>query len=220
MTKVNKKPPAKVEAHNGPKGKGVLKHIGGSKFDKWNATVANQATRAVWSFTNIDADTKERERTAAVEALIGIGPQDELEGMLGAQLVACHNASMECFRRAMVPQQTPGGWQESLNQASKLSRTYAALLDTLNRHRGKGQQKVTVEHVHVYEGGQAIVGTVEHTGGGGAEKLKDQPHALGYAPSPTMPSPNPTWEPLPVTRDEEWPVSDARGSVAGPSEGK
>jgi hypothetical protein len=42
-----------------------------------------------------------------------------------------------------------------------LSRTYAVLLDALNRHRGKGQQKVTVEHVHVHSGGQAIVGTVE-----------------------------------------------------------
>jgi hypothetical protein len=31
------------------------------------------------------------------------------------------------------------------------------VLDALNRHRGKGQQKVTVEHVHVHEGGQAIV---------------------------------------------------------------
>jgi hypothetical protein len=30
------------------------------------------------------------------------------------------------------------------NQANKLSRTHAALLDALDRHRGKGQQKVTV----------------------------------------------------------------------------
>jgi hypothetical protein len=48
-----------------------------------------------------------------------------------------------------------------LSQANKLSRTYAVLLDALNRHRGKGQQKVTVKHVHVHSGGQAIVGTVE-----------------------------------------------------------
>jgi hypothetical protein len=27
--------------------------------------------------------------------------------------------------------------------------TSATLLEALNRHRGKGQQKVTVEHVHV-----------------------------------------------------------------------
>ena len=40
----------------------------------------------------------------------------------------------------------------------------------LNRHRGKGQQKVTVEHVHVHQGGQAIVGHVEHKREGGQEK--------------------------------------------------
>ena len=28
----------------------------------------------------------------------------------------------------------------------------AALVEALNRHRGKGQQKVTVEHVHVHAG--------------------------------------------------------------------
>ena len=47
-----------------------------------------------------------------------------------------------------------------MSQANKLCRTYALLLDALNRHRGKGQQKVTVEHVHVNAGGQAIVGVV------------------------------------------------------------
>jgi hypothetical protein len=41
----------------------------------------------------------------------------------------------------------------------------AAPLEALNRHRGKGQQKVTVEHVHVHAGGQAVVGTVEAPGG-------------------------------------------------------
>ena len=40
------------------------------------------------------------------------------------------------------------------------SRSYAVLLDALNRHCGKGQQKVTVEHVHVHSGGQAVVGMV------------------------------------------------------------
>ena len=41
---------------------------------------------------------------------------------------------------------------------------YAKQLETLNKHRGKGQQKVTVEHVNVAAGGQAIVGNVD-TGG-------------------------------------------------------
>jgi hypothetical protein len=69
----------------------------------------------------------------------------------------------------MIGEQTFEGRRENLNQANKLSRTYAALVEALNRHRGKGQQKVTVEHVHVHAGGQAVVGMVTAPGqpGGG-----------------------------------------------------
>ena len=80
--------------------------------------------------------------------------------MIAAQLLAAHNAAMECYRRAMIGEQTFEGRRENLNQANKLCRTYAALVEALNRHRGKGQQHVTVEHVHVNQGGQAIVGNV------------------------------------------------------------
>jgi hypothetical protein len=48
----------------------------------------------------------------------------------------------------------------------KPSRSFTTLLEALNRHRGKGQQKVTVEHVHVHSGRQAIVAVV--AGGGNA----------------------------------------------------
>ena len=64
----------------------------------------------------------------------------------------------------MIPEQTFEGHRENLNQANKLGRTYTILLDALNRHRGKGQQKVTVEHVHVHAGGQAVVGPVNTLG--------------------------------------------------------
>jgi hypothetical protein len=69
-------------------------------------------------------------------------------------------------------------------QANKLSRTYAVLLDALNRYRGKeGQQKVTVEHVDVHAGGQAVVGIVESPRGGDQPKSEDQPHAKQIAPA-------------------------------------
>lgn len=51
-------------------------------------------------------------------------------------------------------------------------------MDALNKHRGKGQQKVTVEHVHVSHGGQAIVGNITQGGGGHGEKSEVQPHAM------------------------------------------
>ena len=131
-----------------------------------------------------------------------------------------YNASMECYRRAMIGDQSFEGRRENLNHANKLSRTYATLLEALNRYRGKGAQKVTVEHVHVHEGGQAIVGNVESRGGGFAPKSKDQPHALAHAPSTTMPSTDTTREPVPVAGYDERPMPDARGNVSRRAEGE
>ena len=85
--------------------------------------------------------------------------------MLVAQLIASHNAAMECYRHAMLRNQTFDGRHENLKQATKLSRTYAALTEALDRHRGKGQQHIRVEHVNVHAGGQAIVGAVTPGGG-------------------------------------------------------
>jgi hypothetical protein len=121
-----------------------------------------------------------------------------------------------------IENQTLQGRQENLNQANKLSRTHAMLLETLNRHRGKGQQKVTVEHVHVHEGGQAIVGNVETQGGGLLPKPEDQPHAkqITHAPDPQMPSPDTTRDGMSVASDVERSVPDARRDVTRPPEGE
>jgi hypothetical protein len=132
---------------------------------------------------------------------MGIAPKDELEGMMAAQLLAAHNAAMECYRRAMYSEQTFEGRRENLNQANKLSRSSALLLEALNRHRGKGQQKVTVEHVTVNAGGQAIVGAVATPGGGVVNKSEEQPHALTHAPGIPFRSPDETRELLPCAGD-------------------
>ena len=156
----------KIVVANDPEDqKGALKSIGGSQSDCWNNMLANQAVQALW-LKGYDAEERDRQLSATIAVLVGIAPKDELEGMMAAQLVAAHNAAMECYRRAMIAEQTFEGRRENLNQANKLSRTWAALLDALNKHRGKGQQKVTVEHVHVHQGGQAVVGTIERPGGG------------------------------------------------------
>src|SRR5207344_494168 len=125
-------------------------------------------------------------------------------------------------RRAMIPDQTFEGYRENLNQANKLSRTYAVLLDALNRHRGKGQQKVTVEHVHVHAGGQAVVGMVETPGGGERSKSEDQPHAkeIAHASQPTLWSEDKAPQPLPIASDAERPLPDARRKIAGRANGK
>ena len=135
---------------------------------------------------------------------------------MAAQLIAAHNAAMECYRRAMIGEQTFEGRRENLNQANKLSRTWATLLDALNKHRGKGQQKVTVEHVHIHSGGQAVVGTVERSGGGDRGKLEEQPHAkqIAHAPEPALWGADAERDAVPIARDDERPLPDARGKVS------
>jgi len=163
-----------------------LEQMGGSKSDAWNNILANQALKTMW-IAHSDDENRAAQIKATVAGLMGIAPRDEIEGMFAAQLVGVHNASMECLRRAMLQDQTFEGRQTALTQANKLSRTYATLVEALNRHRGKGQQKVTVEHVHVHSGGQAVVGDVHH-GGGVPRDREDRPHAkqVAHAPGATL----------------------------------
>ena len=179
---------------------------------------ARQSGRAGALAEELRPGDADRQLSATVAALVGIGPKDELEGMMAAQLIAAHNAAMECYRRAMIGEQTFEGRRENLNQANKLSRTYATLLEALNRHRGKGQQKVTVEHVHVHAGGQAVVGMVdEHRGVGIGAKSEEQPHAkqIAHAPEPAMRSPDTERDAVPIAGDGERPLPDARGTSPG-----
>jgi|SRR5262249_12872156 len=218
MAKKSSEPPV-LEAHDPANLPGRLKRLGGSRSDDWNNTLANQAVNTLWQGGD-DAEWVSKQTRATIQALIGIAPNDEMEGMIAAQLIASHHAAMECYRRAMFREQTFEGRRENLSQANKLSRTYATLLEALNRHRGKGQQKVTVEHVHVHQGGQAIVGNVQSPGGGFASKSKEQAHAIAYAPGTPLPCPDTARETVPVASDAERPLPDARRKIDRRSEGE
>ena len=150
--------------------------MGGSKSSYVACYAANQVLGTVWRGDNEDADTKEIRETATLRRLSDIGAHDVIEAMLGAQMVATHEAAMEAFRRAALAEQTFAGRELGLKYGDRLVRSFAALTDALNRHRGKGQQVVRVEHVTVQAGGQAIVGAVTQ-GGGNPNGNEDRPHA-------------------------------------------
>ena len=98
--------------------------------------------------------------------------------------IAFLNITFEARPCRNIPQ------QDSAERAfNKLTRTFAAQVSALKGYRSKGEQKMTVQHVHVAEGGQAIVGNANAPaeGGGARGKTGDQPHALGYAPGIPLP---------------------------------
>jgi hypothetical protein len=74
---------------------------------------------------------------------------------------------------------TPDGRWKPVTRTSprptKLCRTFVTLLEALNRHHVKGQQRMTVEHFHVHSGGQAVVSVVESAGVGIAQNRRINP---------------------------------------------
>lgn len=119
----------------------------------------------------------ETDLNAGIAAVAGIAPQNETEAMLATQMVGTHEVAMEMLTRAKMATD-PGQMERYGTLATKLLRTYTAQIEALAKIRRGGEQNVTVKHVHVYEGGQAIVGNVTTGKGGGHLENGNQPHAL------------------------------------------
>ena len=102
----------------------------------------------------------------AFDVVEGVKPRDQLETLLAVQMAAIHMATITFARKLAHVENIQQ--QDSAERAlNKLARTFATQMETLKRYRTGGEQKVTVHHVTVNEGGQAIVGTVERPGAGG-----------------------------------------------------
>jgi hypothetical protein len=98
--------------------------------------------------------------------------------------------------------------------ADRAQRTLALLTERLDRHRGAGQQSITVKHVTV-NADNAIVGNIEQRSGGGTPaQIEDQPHAIANSLQPALWGENQKREALPITGDAERTVPDARGTLS------
>jgi hypothetical protein len=117
----------------------------------------------------------------------GIKPRDQVEAMLAAQMAAVHVSTMTFARRLAHVDTIPQ--QDSAERAfNKLTRTYTSQMEALKRYRTGGEQKVTVQHVTVGEGGQAIVGNVTQDRREGAPTNSAAPLALEDEKMVAMPT--------------------------------
>jgi hypothetical protein len=96
-------------------------------------------------------------------------PRNVLQAMLMVQMIGVHQAATECLALATGNTgedgvRTPPRLDTTelrMRQATQLMRLFTEQLDAWASLKGKrGRQKMTVRHVHVHPGGQAIVGTV------------------------------------------------------------
>lgn len=119
--------------------------------------VANVNTRG--SDQELDATN------ASLAIMNGIAPESPLEGLLAAQMTVTHNMAMEFSRRAMREGQTTDGVDRNINRTTKMMKAFTSQVEALQKLRNKGQQKITVQHVQVNQGGQAVIGDINQGGG-------------------------------------------------------
>lgn len=143
--------------------KSEFQHVCGSKADEWNQSLMNVVLRALpTSSETFGKESQASEKIAAVLGMASLQIGDPIEAMLVGQMISVNATALELQRPAWIKEQPFEARTRYLALADKATRTLTMLVEALNRHRGKGQQKVTVEHVHVHAGGQAIVGPVSH----------------------------------------------------------
>jgi hypothetical protein len=105
------------------------------------------------------------QRLFTVSIVADIAPRDAVERMLAVQMAATHVALIRSARWLAGAKTIPQV-EAHYSGFNKLSRTYAAQVEALRKHRNGGSQTVRVEHVTIEAGAQAVVGNVQ-TGGRG-----------------------------------------------------
>ncbi|MGY3150234.1 hypothetical protein ACVWYQ_007233 [Bradyrhizobium sp. USDA 3397] len=94
-----------------------------------------------------------------ISTIRSIAPKDSVEAMLVSQMVSVHMAAMRCACRLACTDDL--AQQEGIARAlTRLSRTFAAQVEALNRHRNSDERGITVQNLSVQDGGRAIVGNV------------------------------------------------------------
>jgi hypothetical protein len=143
----------------------LCKAFGSGSFS-YCSNMLNQTINGMFSKTNAIMLPDLLEGT--IEALAAMNPADHIEGQLCARLLTLNNQINEFMRRS-VECEYHDAIDRNVNRVAKLTRLYNETLESLNKYRRKGEQKVTVQHVHVNDGGKAIV-AAEVTPGGGFDK--------------------------------------------------
>jgi hypothetical protein len=100
---------------------------------------------------------------AALAMIEAAAPRDEIEGALAVQLACTHTTAMAVLAKFDVGFATERRTAAFGSAASRLLRAFAMQVEVLRRLRHGGHQCIRIEHVHVNEGGQAVIGNVKTT---------------------------------------------------------
>lgn len=135
-----------------------------TKFNKSANLSSRFANRAIQKSAltevtknNLGAFEQIKEETA--DNIASLAPQDNIQILLASQMISIHE-----LQQKMMMYVTNSGDTDItikyINAASKLSNIFIQQVSLLSKLQGSSEQKMTVEHVHIHNGAQAVVGTI------------------------------------------------------------
>lgn len=160
-------------------------------------------------------NVSEQQYNAALAILAAVEPENELEATLASQMVVANDCAMRSMR-LMVGSTHPEHHKMHGDLANKFLRTFTGQMEALAKLRRGGEQ--IVKHVHVYEGGQAVVAGTINQGGRGKRDGQSQA-AIGVEGFSALSGANPARDGVPIPGDAERAVSYARRDESGGAEG-
>jgi hypothetical protein len=108
-----------------------------------------------------DAERDSQIVSGALALVAAVDPQNELEATMALQMLAANEAALMCFERSRAAKYMEHAAPYS-NMANKAMRSFALHAEALAKIRRGGEQ--VVRHVHVNEGGQAVIAGTVNTG--------------------------------------------------------
>jgi hypothetical protein len=135
----------------------LKKALGTGSSDFVNASLIQLQAAARLPCGNVS----EMALNAALAMIEGAAPRDEIEGALAIHMACTHAATMSVLARLGGGYGTERRVAALGSAAARLLRAYSAQVEVFRRLRNGGHQHVRVEHVHINDGGQAIIGNVK-----------------------------------------------------------
>jgi len=149
--------------------------LGTASSDFVNASLHQLQAAAQLPFGGIS----EMVLNAALAMIEAAAPRDEIEAALAIQMASTHAAAMSVLARFGGGGPTERRAIALGSAAARLLRAYSAQLEVFRRLRHGGQQLVRVEHVHINDGGQAIIGNVKPAQAGASEPKERNSEMIG-----------------------------------------
>ncbi len=97
--------------------------------------------------------------------LLNSEPKTPIEALLTTQALASQQMAMKFSEKALCTSD-PEASCRFADRAARFMEVACRQAETIQKLRGGSQQKVIVEHVHVADGGKAVIGTVNTPGAG------------------------------------------------------